>query len=1024
MPDPSTHSQRPDEEFLGDLLSAWQRRQEQGEDVPAAELCRDRPELLPELRRRIEAVRRLDVYPGFVHDIRAEMRRRIEAAQPAQAPGGDTVAIEGTSGERPAAPGGVPTTVVPTIAPTRPASPAALPAPPGYEIVRELGRGGMGVVYQARQVALDRPVALKMILAGAYADPGERARFRREAEAIARLQHPHVVQIHEVGEHDGLPYFSLEFCPGGSLAGKLAGTPWAPAPAAQLVETLARAIHAAHERGLVHRDLKPSNVLLTADGTPKIGDFGLAKRLDDPAGPTPSGAVMGTPSYMAPEQAGGRAHRITPAADVYALGAILYELLTGRPPFRGATAWETVGQVLSTEPVPPSQLQPKVPRDMETACLKCLAKEPLRRYASALELADELHRFLEGRPLKARPAGRLERLGRWGRRNPGVAALALALALALAGGAAVSGWQWSRAAAERDVAERQRDEARKQHAQARTDFQRARAAVDKYLTEVSDDPELKARNLEPLRRKLLLSARDYYEHFVQEHPDDPELEAELGRAYGRLGAIAVILESPAGSIEPAQMKRAVFERLHRAHPDEAAYQDDLADSCLRLGTGYHYAGRPQDAEEAFGRARQLWEDLARKHPDNGDYPHALLKVLKNLGRAYQLHGRREEAERAYGDGRAAFARWAEGHPARPEQQASLVLLLTNLGILYGDTGRPALQKETLQEAVSLGEQLVRARPGDPGRKAPLLHALNELGQMHARRGEADAAEAPWRRGEEVSEGLAREHPADTAYQEHVANFANNLGILWHFHRGQPAKALPFYQKALAILERLTRENPGVPHYRGGLHKTYNNLHALLVETGDLAGALALTDRVLDCWKVGPPADKLGGKERDMLSGIHLARGQVLAMRKRYADALPAYDRAGELAAEGNKQRLRLERSLVEGLAQVDKGEHERAAALAQAAVDAAPRDGGLLYMAAEVLALDAAAVARDERLPAAERGRRAEGYAARAVDLLRRAQAQGYFASPANRDNLRTDNDLAFLRSRADFQKLLAGGKE
>jgi WD40 repeat protein len=312
-------------------------------------------------------------------------------------------------------------------------APAANPvAIAGYEVLGELGRGGMGVVYHARQIALNRLVALKMILAGSHAGADDLARFRNEAEAVARLQHPHIVQIHEIGEQLGLPYFSLEYCSGGSLAARLDGTPLPAAQAAQLVETLARAIHAAHQKGIVHRDLKPANILFSAEGAPKITDFGLAKKLDDAAGPTASGAIMGTPSYMAPEQASGHSKQIGPAADVYALGAILYELLTGRPPFRAATPLDTVLQVLSDEPAPPVLLQPNVPRDLDTICLKCLHKEPPKRYASAADLAEDLARFQAGQPILARPVGLLERAWRWRRRNPTVAAMGCFAGLALA----------------------------------------------------------------------------------------------------------------------------------------------------------------------------------------------------------------------------------------------------------------------------------------------------------------------------------------------------------------------------------------------------------------------------------------------------------------------------------------------------------------------------------------------------------------------------------------------------------------
>jgi hypothetical protein len=302
-------------------------------------------------------------------------------------------------------------------------------AVPGYEVYEVLGKGGMGVVYKAKQLGLDRVVALKMIRYAEDAGHEERERFRTEGQAVARLLHPHIVQVHEVGECQGLPYFSMEFCPKGSLADQLDGTPWEPRRAAALVETLARAMHAAHVAGIVHRDLKPANVLLAEDGAPKVTDFGLARRLDQ-QGHTRTGALMGTPSYMAPEQA-GKAKEAGPAADTYALGAILYELLTGRPPFKAATDMDTMLQVVADEPVPVRRLQPGVARDLETICLKCLHKDPRRRYASAQELADDLRRYQAGEPIRARPVGAVERAAKWARRRPALAALLGVVLLAL-----------------------------------------------------------------------------------------------------------------------------------------------------------------------------------------------------------------------------------------------------------------------------------------------------------------------------------------------------------------------------------------------------------------------------------------------------------------------------------------------------------------------------------------------------------------------------------------------------------------
>lgn len=378
---------------------------------------------------------------------------------------------------------------------------------PGYEILEELGRGGMGVVYKARQQALKRLVALKMILAGDFAEAKDLARFRAEAETLARLHHPHIVQIYEVGEHNGQPYFSLEYLDGGNLSRRLAGTPLPPSEAAPFLEKLALAVHVAHQHGIVHRDLKPGNILLQIASSglqmnriqdsapdkpdhsaisdlqsviPKIADFGLAKQLDLDSGQTRSGAIMGTPSYMAPEQARGESKLVGPAADIYALGAILYQMLTGRPPFKGLTPVDTLMQVTADEPVPPSQLQPKVPRDLETICLKCLRKEIGKRYASADELAQELRRYLDGRPIQARPVGWRERTTKWARRHPAAAALIGVTCLAVLILLGVEAYftqaltrERNAAVGERIEADRQGNLARKGQAAAQEQRQRA-----------------------------------------------------------------------------------------------------------------------------------------------------------------------------------------------------------------------------------------------------------------------------------------------------------------------------------------------------------------------------------------------------------------------------------------------------------------------------------------------------------------------------------------------------------------------
>jgi tetratricopeptide (TPR) repeat protein len=379
------------------------------------------------------------------------------------------------------------------------------PAPPGYQMLEVLGRGGMGVVYKALQVRLNRVVAIKT-LQGACASRAELARFWTEAEAVARLRHPNVVQIYEVAEHEGRPFLALEYVEGGSLERRLSGAPQPPRHAAEMVRVLSLAVHAAHQCGIVHRDLKPSNVLVAGGQdepldrcTLKITDFGLAKRLDVDSQQTQTGDVMGTPSYMAPEQAGGEISRIGPRSDVYALGAMLYELITGRPPFRAATRWETVLQVRSEEPVAPRRLQPRTPRDLETICLKCLEKEPQRRYASAAGLAEDLQRFCAGETIHARPAGAIEKGLKWARRRPAAAVTVGLLGLMFIGLAV--------ATVSLGAANRRESEARKSAVNAgRLAERRAKELAEALSVSQIKTKEAAAQRLEAQRKAAAASA--------------------------------------------------------------------------------------------------------------------------------------------------------------------------------------------------------------------------------------------------------------------------------------------------------------------------------------------------------------------------------------------------------------------------------------------------------------------------------------------------------------------------------------
>ena len=628
------------------LVLRWRELKEQGQDVSAEELCADSPELLEDLRREIHALVSMEAFLG-------------------------AAGASGTTG------GGLRTGPGPGDAPSGARSP--LQPPPGYEVLGELGRGGMGVVYRARRVALKRLVALKMVLPGRHTGAAQLARFRAEAEAGARLDHPGIVPVYEVGEHEGLPYFSMALVEGETLAQRLARGPLPPREAAELVRPVAQAMAYAHERGVVHRDLKPSNILVGTDGRPRVTDFGIAKRVEEDSGLTATGQILGTPCYMAPEQATGTKD-IGPAADVYALGVVLYELLVGRPPFQAASAIDTLNQVLHEEPVPPRRLNPSVPRDLETVCLKCLQKPPPRRCASAAELAEELGRFLAGEPIRARPVGVLERGWRWCRRNPLVGGLTAAAVAALVGLVVGSllllQEQGLTLKAEQAKVKAEQAKVKAEQAKGKEQEGRALAQVNALLSANPQAVPSILEGLEPFRAQLHARLRE-----ERDRPAPPEATAAARRRWRQhrtRAALALLADDPE---QLAFLKQRLL--AEDVEPEEMLLIRDFLPVTPELAKElWAEVDRRRDLKDP-GRFRALVA-LARFNPDSPRWEtqgHELIgpllaaeplyvgvwsrglsgvraSLMAPLGKAFRDHARSSEARLAAG----VLCNWAAERP--------------------------------------------------------------------------------------------------------------------------------------------------------------------------------------------------------------------------------------------------------------------------------------------------------------------------------------------------------------------------
>jgi tetratricopeptide (TPR) repeat protein len=775
------------------------------------------------------------------------------------------------------------------------------PRVPGYEILGELGRGGMGIVYRALQLKPRRAVALKMILAGRFASNQDRLLFLNEAQAVAVLDHPNIVPILELNQHQGQHFFSMRLIEGGTLADRLEVLRDDPRAAARLMVEIAGAVHHAHQRGVLHRDLKPANILLDEQDRPYVTDFGLAKRTQADGDPARTGWVVGSPGYMAPEQACGDAKKITTATDVYGLGAILYTLLTGRPPFDGGSAQETFNQLRDRAPEPPSRFNPKAPQSLEVICLKCLEKDPARRYASTQALAADLQLWLAGKPITARPVRLWEHAWLWARRSPAQAALALALAVACIAGLAGVGTQWYRAEANLRDARAAETSERTARLAAQARFALALDAARECYAIVRENLWLKESDLDGSRHKLLSHAGEYYKKLEASLRDDPTPKArsQLAAAYLELGSVMLESKTETSTLEAASaFDQAVAIRRERiAHaPDDLQRQMDLAITLLCRGLSERgsslldesersYAaacvilerlstdpvqreealnqlswclgnmaalmltrGRHQDALPLHQRVLEIRERLRSERPNSLNYKLDHAWTLLDLAIAHRVLGRLDLAAATAQQATEEFRSILVQSPNNMDAMTRLVVCLDFVAISLGMQDKKDAMIRASEDALTLGETLDRLSGNDPRR----VQSLADLCATHSRRQTwiRDLAGARRSRLRAIAlyQGLARTYPGAVRIQLALARC-----LLYEaevpFQRGKNAHqekeitaALACSEQALELYLPQLRRAPTDESLAASVIESLQVHALLLLRNGRRAEAVAVVER--------------------------------------------------------------------------------------------------------------------------------------------------------------------------------------
>ncbi|MEZ6059513.1 MAG: protein kinase, partial [Planctomycetaceae bacterium] len=775
--------------------------------------------------------------------------------------------------------------------------PAAVPlrVHAGYELLDEVGQGGMAVVYRARQVALGRIVALKQIRSGVHATADELIRFRREVNAVARLNHPAIVQVFDSGEQDGQPYLAMEFMNGGTLADRIEASPLEGRQTARLIAHLADGVESAHANGIIHRDLKPGNVLFrnayddpTAvdilDGEPKIADFGLA-RADYDHNRTETGIALGTPGYMAPEQITGGTS-VAAAADVYGLGAVLYQCITGRQPFQGATILETLRQVREDSPVAPSALQPRCPRDLETICLKCLNKEPAARYASAAALRDDVQRFILGQAIHARRASVAERAWKWCRRRPAIAALVAVVVMALVG-SSVAGWVVSGVLRN---SLRDRTAAQKK---AETSLQHARDTWNSNLWDLAVGTLADVPDSGPQRRELMeLAVRQYEELFDDGDSGDESTRHAYNRLLMSLGNVLSDLNASADADATFEKGIRLADQLAAEFPDKPEYQFQTAETRTNFGAHLIRLTRWQEARDALLPAQEILERLVAE----SENPLQWLSYLStNSGFLSTASGRLllpDDAIRFRTRALDTARQVQESHPTDPVVRKHLATIFHNNGLAAVDVPEAL---ELIGQSVEILESLVHEHPESRVDRGALANVLISLSNMQSST-DFEAALVSIDRARELCRQLTAQFPASVDWRLESARADYNAAVI-RLGQGRDEEMVELLQSSRDLYRQIINEDRGDDRIQASCAATLNLLGLCLTSTMDLSGAEATYREALQIGEeqLARHPGELDHQEVIASTSVNLA--ELLRQTGRAQEALSVADRAVEFAEE-------------------------------------------------------------------------------------------------------------------------------